>query len=98
MMDGRTNNRMTATPRLLEALAHLNRIGSAINQLDTGDFASIQTVLRMIVDSATEVVPGSSAVLYTYIKNKNVFDHQSRVSAGEESIPGLDDAPRPDGL
>jgi len=53
--------RMTAPPRLLEAFTHLNRIGSAINQLDPDDLASIQTVLRMIVNSATEVVPGSSA-------------------------------------
>lgn len=89
---------MTAPPRLLEAFAHLNKIGSAINQLDPDDLASIQTVLRMIVNSATEVVPGSSAVLYPYDESKTVFDHASRVSAGEEPIPGLDDSPRLDGL
>jgi signal transduction histidine kinase/putative methionine-R-sulfoxide reductase with GAF domain len=103
-MDKRKTKRMTAAPRLLEALAHLNQIGSAINQLDTsgllarGDLASIQTVLGMIVTSATEVVPGSSAVLYTYDATRGVFDHQSRVAAGEETIPGLDDSPRADGL
>ena len=60
--------------------------------------ASIQTVLRMIVNSATEVVSGSSAVLYPYDESKGLFDHASRVSAGEKDIPGLDDSPRPDGL
>ncbi len=89
---------MTAAPRLLDAFTHLNRIGSAINQLDPDDLASIQTVLRMIVNSATEVVPGSSAVLYPYDEVKAIFDHPSRVSAGEEEIPGLDDSPRQDGL
>ncbi len=89
---------MTVAPRLLEAFAHLNQIGSAINQLDPDNLARIQTVLRMIVDSATEVVPGSSAVLYPFDEVKGIFDRQSRVSAGEKTDLGLDDTPRQDGL
>lgn len=82
----------------LAALAHLNQIGSAINRLDTGDLASARTVLKMIVDSATGVVPGSSAVIYTYDAGKGGFEAESRVSAEQEPGMGLDDAPREDGL
>ena len=89
---------METSPRLFEALAHLNQIGSAINRLDTGDLASAYTVLKMIVDSATGVVPGSSAVIYTYDAVKDGFDSESRVSAEQEPGMGLDDAPREDGL
>jgi signal transduction histidine kinase len=89
---------MTAPPRLLDALAHLNQIGSAINQLDSGDFASIQTVLCMIVDGATEVVSGSSAVIYTYDELRGTFNADSRVSAEGEGRPNLDDLPRANGL
>ena len=90
--------RMTPAPPLLDAFAYLNQIGSAINRLDPDDLSSIQTVLRMIVESAIQVVPGSSAVLYPYDAAKGLFDHPARVSAGEAQIAGLDDAPRPDGL
>ncbi len=89
---------MTQTPRLFDALAHLNQIGSAINQLDSGDLASVQTVLRMVVDSATEVVPGSSAVIYTYDEARGMLDNQSRVSAEAAPPAGLDDSPRSNGL
>lgn len=89
---------MTTTPRLLEALAHLNQIGSAVNQLGADDLASVQTVLSMIVESAAEVVPGSSAVLYTYNEREGSFDKNSRVSAEEKGAPLGDDFPRPDGL
>ena len=90
-------DRMTA-PRLLEALAHLNQIGSAINHLDTGDLARIQKVLCMIAESAAEVVPGSSAVIYTYDEARGAFDTSSRVSAENGRESELDDAPRADGL
>jgi len=84
-------------PRLLEALARLNQVGLAINRYDTGDLASIQTMLRMIVESATEVVPDASAVIYTF-DDSGSFDNESRVSAERSPQAGLDDAPRPDGL
>jgi GAF domain-containing protein len=88
-----------AEPRLLEALAHLNQIGLGINQLEAGDLASIQSMLRRIVSSATGVVPGSSAVIYMYDERRGTFENQSRVSA-EIKPPqeGQDDSPRPGGL
>jgi GAF domain-containing protein len=92
------NDDFMAEPRLLEALAHLNQIGSGINQLETGDLASIQTMLGRIVSSATEVVPGSSAVIYTYDERQGAFESLSRVSAEKSSAAGLDDSPRADGL
>ncbi len=82
MMETEKNEEMN-DPRLLEALAHLNQIGSAINRLDTADFASVHDVLRMVVDSAAGVVPGASAVIYTYDARNEAFDTRSRVSAGE---------------
>jgi signal transduction histidine kinase/putative methionine-R-sulfoxide reductase with GAF domain len=72
---------MTTAPLVLDALAHLNQIGSAINRLDAGDLASVKTVLEMVVGSAARVVPGASAVLYTYDERRGTFDNSSRVSA-----------------
>jgi signal transduction histidine kinase/transcriptional regulator with GAF, ATPase, and Fis domain len=92
------NDETMSEPRLFEALAHLNQIGSAINQLEPGDLASIQTMLGRIVDSATEVVPGTSAVIYTYDEKQGAFDPHSRVSAEKSMALELDDAPRLDGL
>ncbi|MBE0699276.1 MAG: GAF domain-containing protein, partial [Anaerolineaceae bacterium] len=82
----------------LEVLAHLNQIGSGINRLETGDLTSIQTMLARIVDSATEVVPGSSAVIFTFDERQGAFDPGSRVSAEKSSAQELDDSPRADGL
>jgi len=89
---------MTDKPRPLDALAHLNQIGSAINQLNAGDLASIETVLEMVVESATGVVPGSSAVIYTYDERKGTFDNHSRVSAEKGPHRDVDDSPRKAGL
>lgn len=85
-------------PRLLEALTRLNQVGLAINRLDTGDLASIQTMLRMIVESAIDVIPGSSAVIYTYDEAKRTFHSESRVSAEQNPQLDLDDSPRLDGM
>jgi signal transduction histidine kinase/putative methionine-R-sulfoxide reductase with GAF domain len=87
-----------SAPRLFEALAQLNQIGSAINQLDTGDLASIQTVLQSVVTSANRVVRRATAILYTYDEGRKAFVRESRVSAGEQSDPAPEDGPRPDGL
>lgn len=96
---------MSQTPVLHEALARLNQIGSAINRLGNDNLGSVQSVLCMIVESATEVLPGSSAVLYTYDEATGAFDRSSRVSAEDgvgpcrgETQPVQDDYPRPDGL
>ncbi|MBN1935973.1 MAG: GAF domain-containing protein [Anaerolineae bacterium] len=96
-------------PRLLDALASLNQIGATINRIGPrADVLSplgrahltdavVQQALRLIVDSAIKVVPGASAVIYTYDRDRQAFDLDSRVSAGElvDAISG--DEPRLDG-
>lgn len=97
---------MAQTPVLHEALARLNQIGTAINQLGSGGLGSVKSVLCMIVESATMVVPGASAVFYTYDEATSTFDRASRVSAErgmgpcqvENGPPQADDFPRDDGL
>lgn len=91
-------------PRLLEALASLNQIGGTINRLAPGESISSDVTLQLIVESAIRVVPGSSAVIYTYDQNQGVFEKESRVSAGSinryviASGQTLDDYPRPNGI
>ena len=89
-------------PRLLEALASLNQISDAINRIgsDNGDQNDLS--LQLIVESAIRVVPGSSAVIYTYDQSTGTFEKESRVSAEAEghlasSTNRPDDAPRPNG-
>lgn len=97
---------MAQTPILHDALARLNQIGSAVNQLGSGGLGSVKRVLCMIVESATEVIPGASAVLYTYDEATGAFDRASRVSAergvgpcsDEGPPPAADDFPRENGL
>ena len=55
-----------ADPRLLDALASLNQIGAVINRIGPRDCASMEETLRLIAGSAIKVVPGSSAVIYSY--------------------------------
>jgi signal transduction histidine kinase/putative methionine-R-sulfoxide reductase with GAF domain len=91
---------------LLDALASLNQIGAAINRLSPRDSAGpaasapdrVQATLRLIVGSATKVVPGASAVIYTYDQGHRAFDLASRVSAGEPVDAVPDDYPRPSGI
>ncbi len=91
-------------PRLLEALASLNQISGAINQIGPGDASSNDVSLQLIVNSAIRVVPGSSAVIYTYDQAAGAFEKESRVSAEpeEHTSPSNnispDDAPRPNGI
>ena len=91
-------------PRLLEALASLNQISNAINQIGSGDADQNDLSLQLIVDSAIRVVPGSSAVIYTYDQTTGLFENESRVSAEPGwhslSLPGgqPNDAPRPTGI
>jgi len=87
-----------ADPRLLDALASLNRIGAAINRIGPGERVSMEAMLRLIAESAIKVIPGASAVIYTYDMDKCAFDPASRVSAGEWTAPVPDDRPRPDGM
>ncbi|HMD82425.1 MAG TPA: hypothetical protein VKE92_14010, partial [Anaerolineales bacterium] len=91
-------------PRLLEALASLNQISDAINRIGSDDADQNDLSLQLIVDSAIRVVPGSSAVIYTYDQKTGLFENESRVSAepdGRKPVSAQerpDDAPRPHGM
>ena len=85
-------------PRLLDALASLNQIGAAINRIGPADRAGIEATLRLIVESAVKVAPGTSAVIYTYDRAKQALDRASCVSAGERAAQLCGAEPRPDGL
>jgi GAF domain-containing protein len=90
--------------RLLEALASLNQISGTINRIGSEDVISSEDSLRLIVESAIRVVPGSSAVIYTFDEAQDVFSNSSRVSAepGGGKIFGSndvsDDLPRQNGF
>jgi len=71
-------------PLLYEALASLNQISSAINRIAPGDLGSGDVSLQLIVEGAIRVVPGSSAVIYTYDETHDLFETESRVSAEPE--------------
>jgi GAF domain-containing protein/nitrogen-specific signal transduction histidine kinase len=91
-------------PRLLEALRILNQISNSINQIGADDSSQNDFSLQLIVNSAIHVVPGSSAVIYTYDPSSASFERESRVSAEPESrrqplsVDRPDDAPRPNGI
>jgi signal transduction histidine kinase/GAF domain-containing protein len=91
-------------PRLLEALRILNQISNAINRIGSENASQTDLSLQLIVDSAIRVVPGSSAVIYTYDQSTGAFEKESRVSAEPEwrkplsAIDQPDDAPRPNGM
>ena len=87
-----------AEQRILEALSNLNQIGAAINQANQEDSANVNTILNLIVTSATRVIPGTAAVIYTYDPVTKCLDSSSRVSSGERSGPIPNDIPRPDGV
>ena len=93
-----------ADPRLLEALASLNQISDAINRIGLDDADQNDLSLQLIVDSAIRVVPGSSAVIYTYDQKSGTFENESRVSAEPEgrvhssTQDQPDDAPRSHGI
>jgi len=91
-------------PRLLESLRILNQISNAINHIGSDDESQNDFSLQLIVNSAIRVVPGSSAVIYTYDQSTGTFEKESRVSAepdGRNRVPSVDrpdDAPRPNGI
>ena len=63
-------------PRLLEALASLNQISAAINHIDPSDAGNRAVSLQLIVESSIRVIPGSSAVIYTYDQAANAFEDE----------------------
>ena len=91
-------------PRLLEALRILNQISNSINHIGADDSSPNDFSLQLIVNSAIHVVPGSSAVIYTYDQASGTFEKESRLSAAPEgrnhpsAVDHPDDAPRPDGI
>src|SRR5512135_482240 len=91
-------------PRLLEELRILNQISNAINHIGSDDESQEEFSLQLIVNSAIRVVPGSSAVIYTYDQTSGTFERESRVSAEPEervhlsAVDHPEDAPRPNGI
>ena len=61
-------------PRLVDALSHLNRIGAAINRLTPQGSVGVDATLRLIAESVIQVVPGASAVIYTYDAAEQAFE------------------------
>lgn len=87
-----------ASPRLLDSLASLNRIGRTVNRIGSGQDADSASTLRLIVESAVQVAPDASAVIYAYDPAAGGFDLASRVTAGPLAMPVPGDGPRPAGL
>lgn len=85
-------------PRVLDAFAHLNRVGAEINQFELDDLVIIRTMLKQISSSAAEIVPGSSAVI-TLIGDKGTeIDNQPIVSVEGTKATGLTDFEIPEGM
>ncbi len=89
--------------RLFEALASLNQISNAINQISASDEDQHDQSLTLIVQSAVRVVPGTSAVIYTFDHSTGKLESESRASASPEGVPSSADAvpndtPRPNGM
>ncbi len=85
--------------RFLELLASLNEIGAVINRIGTGDSANARSALQLIVESAIRVIPGASALIYTYDPTKEKFEVESRAAAGKRRMAANSpDGPRPEGL
>ena len=93
-----SDREVSAESGLLDVLARLNQIGAAINRISARDIGSVPAILRLIAESAIQVLPGAAAVIYTYDPQQRTFDLASRVSAGEppEYVPH--DEPRPNGI
>ncbi|MBL8062758.1 MAG: GAF domain-containing sensor histidine kinase [Anaerolineales bacterium] len=91
-----------SNPRLLETLASLNQIGTAINQIGSNEDSA--SSLQLIVESAIRVVPGFSASIYIYNLVEEKLEFDSRVVAyaeGYESFRNLsykEDVPRSNGF
>ncbi|MCE9646742.1 MAG: GAF domain-containing protein [Chloroflexi bacterium] len=90
-------------PRLLEALASLNQISNAINHIGSAETEDHASSLQLIVESSIRVIPGSSAVIYTYDPSSGTLEIGSRVFANAAEHPPVSqarqdvDTPRPNG-
>ena len=83
---------------LYETLARLNEIGAAINRQDFTNPDSLESSLRLIVESAAAVAAGSTALIYIFDENLAAFDPESGVSFGPLAGSDQADWPRPDGM
>lgn len=84
--------------RLYDTLASLNEIGAIINKIGLNGQVSVKSTLKLIVASAVQVVPGASAVIFSYDSVQGTFLRSSRVAAGSLKGSGAEDEPRPNGL
>lgn len=93
-----SNGNGTPSERVLNALANLNDIAARVRSMGPDDVTNIEATLKLVCDSAIQVVPGSSAVIYAYEEENDAFVLGSRVSAGEWIETDLPDTPRESGL
>lgn len=90
--------------KLLEVLASLNQISASINHIGPDDADNIGASLQLVAESAIRVVPGSSAVIYTFDQAGGRFEIESRVAAQPQGVPSAmsnqpsHDTPREDGI
>ncbi len=94
----RGQNHLRETASLYEALASLNRIGEAISRMGADEHSRLTDILRLVVDSAVQVVPDASAVIYAYDAHARRFDTSTRVAAGRHAEPLPGDEPRANGM
>ena len=96
MDDGRSKDNPITS--LYDALASLNRIGEAISRMGADEHTRLEDILRLVVESAVQVVPDASAVIYAYDARAQRFDTASRVAAGAHAEPLSGDEPRAKGM
>ena len=84
--------------RLYDAMASLNEIGATINKIGLNGQVSVKATLKLIVASAIQVVPGASAVIFSYDNVQGWFIRSSRVAAGSLKGSSAEDEPRPNGM
>ena len=80
-----------------DILSRLAEISDAINKQPDGDLAHLENTMCLIVDSIQEIIPDSSAMIYTYDVAHRSFDPASRFASSEDNPPESD-KPRPEGL
>ena len=101
-MDPQTPHMMPKNPlsqeRLVDALSSLNQIGLIINNIGHDPSYNIETILKLIAESAIKVIPHASSVIYTYDSTQQRFISGSRFSAGDQTPDQPIDQPRSSGL
>ncbi|HEX7434701.1 MAG TPA: GAF domain-containing protein [Anaerolineaceae bacterium] len=80
-----------ADQRLLNMLAGLNRIGSAINRIGTEENNHIDSALHLIAKTAVKVLPGATALVYPYDQGRRTFIPDALVAEVERGDPALVD-------